>query len=146
MSNITPAKYRRRVIQPHSDEIRTEQQWKDECDINHILKRYQKTGLLNHINKAAPMYGDFTMCDDLRGALDKVNIASEIFESVPAHIRAQFENDPINYMEYMINPANRDSIEELGLPTAHLGPRPATQASPAPQGAATPANAPESLV
>ena len=35
----------------------TEQAHKDECDVNNIIKKYDKTGLINHVSKISAMYG-----------------------------------------------------------------------------------------
>lgn len=127
MSNITPTKYRRRVAKNCGDELLTEQSHKAECDINTILNRYLKTGLLDHSKKAAARYGDF--CGIGEGFAQTMNLvaqAQEIFESVPSYIRTRFDNNPAEYMEFMLNEANRAEIEALGLPTEHFPARPAT--------------------
>lgn len=127
MSNITPQKYRRRVQKNCGDELITEQSHKAECDINTILNRYLKTGLLDHSKKAAARYGDFCgMSDSFTSTMNMVAQAQEIFESVPSHIRTRFDNNPAEYMDFMLNEANRDAIEALGLPTEHFPARPAT--------------------
>lgn len=45
------------------DGTRTQQQFKDECDINEIMRRFGKTGQVPS-NVRAPMYGDFTEVGD----------------------------------------------------------------------------------
>ena len=38
----------------------TKQEFKEECDINNILKRYENDGLLPDMIKSDPQYGDFS--------------------------------------------------------------------------------------
>ena len=38
----------------------TKQSFADECDINNIMKRYIKDGVVNHLNTYQGNYGDFT--------------------------------------------------------------------------------------
>ena len=49
------------------DESMTQQHFRDECDINSIIRRYQKTGFLVDPltpGTAEPMYGDFAAEQD----------------------------------------------------------------------------------
>ena len=48
------------------------QSFKDACDINLIMKRHAKTGVLDHLNVNPGTYGDFANADDYLTALNKV--------------------------------------------------------------------------
>ena len=37
---------------------KTRQSFKDECDINRIVDTYARTGMVNHLPRVAPQYGD----------------------------------------------------------------------------------------
>lgn len=39
---------------------RTQQHFMDSCDINKILAKYRKTGVIEHVKRAKAMYGDFS--------------------------------------------------------------------------------------
>ena len=68
-------------------ESRTKQSFKDECDINNILSKYQKTGIVNHINQSEGQYGDFTSEQDYQKALNTVIQAQDMFSSrYPYHL------------------------------------------------------------
>lgn len=36
-----------------------QQHFKDECDVNNILRKYESTGLVTHVANGTPSYGDF---------------------------------------------------------------------------------------
>jgi len=91
-----------------------QQHFKDECDINNILRQFNITGLLPE-SPLSPRYGDFTGIGDYHTALNRVIAAQEEFEALPAQIRARFENDPAQLIEFLENSDNRPEAEELGL-------------------------------
>ena len=49
---------RKHAIKFDKSTAMTKQSFKDECDINKIMAKFQKTGALNHYAKHAPQYGD----------------------------------------------------------------------------------------
>ena len=107
---------RTRSVRNIGGESRTKQGHKEECDINLIMARYLRHGVLDHLAKYAPRYGDFVdMPQSLDEALNMVDQARELFMSVPASIREKFGNDPQRYLEFCLDPANAQEIEELGL-------------------------------
>jgi len=91
-----------------------QQHFKDECDINNILRQFNITGLLPE-SPISPQYGDFTGIGDYHTALNKVIAAQDEFDSLPAQIRARFDNDPASLIEFLNDEANRPEAEELGL-------------------------------
>lgn len=91
-----------------------QQQFKDECDINTILKRFNITGELPNA-PLSPKYGDFTGIGDYKSALDRVLAAEDEFMSLPASIRARFNNDPASLIDFLDNEENRSEAEKLGL-------------------------------
>lgn len=96
----------------------TIQSEKDNCDINQIIKRSEKSGILPvRSDYANAMFGDFTDIPDYQTALNAVNAANETFMSLPAEIREQFQNDPAKFVDYATNEANIDQLREWGLAT-----------------------------
>jgi len=93
---------------------RTKQAHKDECDINKIVSRFEKTGVLSHVAAEQAAYGDFSPID-YRDALDMVIKAEKAFADLPARVRARFNNDPGSFLEAAENPDMRDEFERLGL-------------------------------
>jgi phage internal scaffolding protein len=91
-----------------------QQHFKDECDINNILRQFNVTGMLPE-STLSPRYGDFTGIGDYHTALNRVMAVQDEFEALPAQIRARFENDPAQLIEFLENSENRSEAEKLGL-------------------------------
>lgn len=91
------------------------QAFKDECDINTIMRKYQKTGLFEHVQRVRGSYGDFTSVQDYQLSLNQVIEAQEAFDQLPAKIRARFANDPAHLMAFIADDANYDEAVKLGL-------------------------------
>ena len=91
-----------------------QQHFKDECDINNILRQFNITGMLPE-QAVSPRYGDFTGIGDYHTALNRVIAAEDEFMSLPATIRARFENDPAQLIDFLDKPENKDEAIKLGL-------------------------------
>ena len=96
------------------DESLAQQQFRDETDINEILRRFNITGQLPD-NVRVPHYGDFTGVSDYQSALNAVISANESFMALPAETRAIFNNNPQELLEFVSSESNRDRAIELGL-------------------------------
>lgn len=91
-----------------------QQNFKDETDINTIVKRFNLTGELPN-NLAVPQYGDFTEVTDYHSALNLVIKAEDAFMSMPAEVRARFNNDPGAFLDFVNDGNNREEAARLGL-------------------------------
>lgn len=94
---------------------RTLQSDADSADINNILKRYERTGLLPEMIKVDPRYGDFSEVPTYQEALEIVSRSHEQFTNLDAHIRARFSNDPAEFLAFATNPDNMKEMVKLGL-------------------------------
>jgi len=102
------------IIIPEGESM-TQQQFKDECDINNILKRYQTTGIMPNGTRE-PMFDDFTQMPDLQEAFAIIQLAEKDFvQNCPAVLRKRFGNDPLEFVNYLNNPENYDEAVKLGL-------------------------------
>lgn len=93
----------------------TKQSFKDSCDVNKILKRYERTGVLDFINDCKAQYLEVCNIGDFKESCDMVLKAENMFASLPSHIRKRFRNDPGDFLSFMSDPSNEDEIVELGL-------------------------------
>lgn len=99
----------------YSEQVsRTKQSFKDEVDINTIVKRFGITGQMP-VPSRLPTYDDFTGIEDYQSALNALLDAAAAFDDLSADIRRKFDNDPQQFLEYVNNPDNRESLYDLGL-------------------------------
>lgn len=138
-----------RVFAQCYDDRRTRSEFRDECDVNVIMKKYRATGLLPG-DPARMKYGEFSDVPDFMTAMNVVARANEAFAALPAHIRKRFGNDPAEFCNYVANPENIDEVRRLGLaevpkapveaplePKAPVPPEPAKAAPKPVEGAPT---------
>lgn len=104
---------------------RTKQCHKEECEIGNILRMYDKTGLIIHVNKLTAEYGDYTQINEYKVNLEMVIKARDSFETLPSHVRKKFGNDPGNFIEFASNPENHAEMVKLGLAKAPIVTAPA---------------------
>lgn len=95
---------------------RTQQQFKEECDVNNILRNYVNTGVLNHVSNVAPEFGDFSeVPSDYGEALALIEKSNEEFMKFPSEVRERFDNKPINMIRFLQDENNREEAVKLGL-------------------------------
>jgi len=94
---------------------RAKQSMKDECDINNILRQYQKTGVIEHIRENQGQYIDLPEVPDYQEAMNIVIAAGEAFDSLPGSVRQRFDNNAEAFLSFMDDEANLDESVELGL-------------------------------
>lgn len=93
---------------------KTQQQFKEETDINTIVDRFGLTGELP-TDVVVPQSGDFTNVVDYQTALNLVIAGRDAFAEMPADVRKRFGNDPALFMEFVHDPANLEEARKLGL-------------------------------
>lgn len=104
---------RRRVQIFFSQPSLTKQEFKDETDINNIVKRYRDTGELPPQRQGR--YEDVSQIPDYHQALEIVKTAQESFQLLPAKVRAEFNNDPGTMLQWLDKPENQSRAYEIGL-------------------------------
>lgn len=92
----------------------TKQSFKNECDINKIMEKFQKSGAISHYASHAPDYGECTQAN-LQDALNIVADANTMFEELPSSIRAKFHNDAGQFLDFVQDKKNLEEMRELGL-------------------------------
>jgi len=91
------------------------QSFKRECDINHIMAKYQKTGLADHVAIHQGDYGDLTDVPTYHDAMNKIISANESFSTLPSSIRKKFNNNPAEFLDFVSNSENREEMQNMGL-------------------------------
>lgn len=96
-------------------ETRTKQEFKEECDINVLMKRYQRTGLFPQHPGQQPRYVSNIGMPDYQQSLHIVMAAQEQFASLNSELRKRFDNDPAKFLAFVNDPENADELVKLGL-------------------------------
>ena len=92
---------------------RTKQSFKNECDVNNILKNYNKTGVMpENFNP-----GEYRDLDgtDYQEYMRTVASANSMFEELPSALRKRFKNDPAQLLSFVHDDKNVDEAHKLGL-------------------------------
>lgn len=148
-----------RVQTVNTEPSMTKQSFKDECDIHHIINRYDNTGLVEHLNKTPGTYGDVTQVPDYHTAMNIVSAVNSQFLELPAKVRAAFNNDPSEFLDAVNDPTQVERLAGLGITsvfdTPDSGPAPIPSGDseeggprapdPAPGGAGSEESTPEGV-
>lgn len=89
----------------------TQQQFAEEADVNTIVRRFGLMPIPGAMGVEG-VYGDFSGITDYDSAVDAIRKAEEGFMSLPAELRAKFQNDPGLLLEFM-RTAKEDDIDSL---------------------------------
>lgn len=97
------------------DRSQTKQSDLKDCDINAIMKRYERTGLLPDLIAKNGTYGDFSDAPTLQEAFAITRHAEEQWANIDATVRNRFDNDPVKFAAFATDPNNVDEMEKMGL-------------------------------
>lgn len=103
----------------------TEQSHQNSCDINLILAQFMETGIMPNMKNNNPQYADVSGIDfqDIQNQLAN---AKTLFEELPDHVKAQFDNEPFKFLAFAENPENNQALVDMGLASApkkeHIAP------------------------
>lgn len=111
---------RKSGIDCSQDEVITEQSHKESCDIHTIMRKYERTGMLEHTNAYQGRYMDMPSGLDFQTAQNIIAEAKSVFETVPSKIRADFDHDPAKFLDFMQDPANKEQIASYGFDASYL--------------------------
>lgn len=95
----------------------TQQQFKDECEIESLLKAHnlgQVMGILNN-HERQPLYGDVSDIPDFHDAQNHVARAREYFNGLPSDVRAQFDNSLAKFLSTLNDPRAREALTDMGV-------------------------------
>ncbi len=118
-SSGNPAKPTR-CFAPITGHSLTKQSFQNDCNINNIMKKFEKTGQINHFNDHQGGYGEYIGYEDYHISLNKILEANSAFAALPSEIRTKFHNDPAIFLEYTQDPENLPELRKMGL--AHPAP------------------------
>ena len=86
------------------------QSYKDQCNINSILAKAKRTGVISHVTKNADFYADMTDFD-YEAAMDQIAETNSAFYELDAETRREFENNPALFRK-IVSKMTPDEIKE----------------------------------
>jgi len=94
----------------------TQQQFKEDSDINTIVARARRTGILGDPNAPRkPMFGDYSNSASFLEMRNYIATANQRFEALPAKLRRRSGNDPLQVVRFVEDPENKEEAIALGL-------------------------------
>jgi len=97
------------------DNTLTQQQFKEESDINEIVRKFGLTGEVPAGFKM-PTSQDFTNAvTDYHTAANLILAADDEFMTIPPELRARFDNEPQRLIDFIADVNNREEAINLGL-------------------------------
>ena len=95
----------KRVYTKVDKKSKTDQQYKDDTDVNRIMSRFKTTGQIAHLAKNEGKFADVSNIQSLHQSLVTVREAEYAFAQLPAKVRKFFDNDMRNAEKYLADPA-----------------------------------------
>jgi len=93
---------------------KAKQSFKEECDINSIIKKFGVSAKLP-MNLRPVVTQDFVETFDFLSAQNAVLAARKSFESLPAKVRMRFNNDAASFVNFCSDSKNIEELRALGL-------------------------------
>lgn len=102
---------------------KVQEQFADACQTDTIIRKYNMMGVNPFIAAGSSQYLDTTDIPSFVAAQNAQVKVKEYFEGLPSDIRLEFNNDPAQFAEVVLDPQNADYLREIGV----LAPLPANQ-------------------
>lgn len=100
---------------------KVQEQFADACQTDTIIRKYNMMGVNPFIASGGSQYLDTTEIPSFVAAQNSQVKVREYFEGLPSDIRLEFNNDPAQFAEAVLDPQNADYLREIGV----LAPLPA---------------------
>lgn len=110
---------------------KVQEQFADACQTDTIIRKYNMMGINPFIASGNSQYLDTTQIPSFVCAQNAQVKVKEYFEGLPSDIRLEFNNDPAQFAEAVLDPQNADYLREIGvlkpLPAESVGSGPTDQ-------------------
>lgn len=110
------------------DKSLAQQQFLEESDINFIAERFKLTGDIPQMPNGFQWGAEIDNVFDYQTAMNAVVAGDRAFMQLPAKLRARFQNDPQQLMEFLLDKDNDEEARKLGLKVTTI-----TQEAPEPK-------------
>lgn len=96
------------------DAVGAKQEFKDECDINFIMKKAQNYGVFTHENRKVPNWG-LAPNQTFHDVMVSLAKAKEYFEELPSYLRNEFGNNVETFVDATLNTEQINRLRQLGF-------------------------------
>lgn len=103
-----------RVVSDVGGESMTQQQFAQECDINYIVKRAQRTGTIPVIPMQEMVFGTLDE-ETFKQRMDKMSEIKSYFECLPSDIRLHYQNSVNEFIAAMNTDEGLEEGRKLGI-------------------------------
>lgn len=100
-----------RYVTECGEETKTQQHFKDQCDINRIVGN--PNAVLN--TSQQERFGDFSDMLDLAGSMQKAIDARNLFDSLPVELRKRCGQSVEGLFEFIADEKNKDELYKYGI-------------------------------
>lgn len=104
----------------------TSQEFVAESDINNIIDKYNKTGIMDNSRASEEYYQDVSEYPSYQDALQTTINAKTSFDGLDPHLRNRFGNNPQALLSFLQDKENKKEAQKLGLlkPDKPIPPKP----------------------
>lgn len=95
------------------EKLLVEQHHKKEVEINNIVKTHGVSRLAM-TREALDLTFDDVTTNDFQEAMNLIKQGNDLFQQLTSEERAEFNNSPERYLDYVHNPANKEALIERG--------------------------------
>ena len=124
-----------KVFTENNEPSKTDLSYAEDADINNIIYKYTKTGIIDNVAKVRGVFADVSDIPGLLEGAERIQEARDMFMLLPAQVRSEFKNDVVQFYNTLVDPNKVDYLVELGLLKKKKG---AAQPEPAPTPPAEP--------
>ncbi len=95
----------------------TKQSFKNETNINNIMKKYVKTGMLapESLANRQAVFADVSEIGDFQQCQQRVMDAEAAFKTLSSEIRTRFNNNPAELLDFCADNNNTEEAIDLGI-------------------------------
>lgn len=91
------------------------QSFKDEVDVNNVVARFERTGVLPEPRGGEPLYLDVAEFPSYQEAMARVREVESFFAGLPAETREAFDNDAVAFADWAMDEKNLEAAKQLGV-------------------------------
>lgn len=93
----------------------TKQEFREECDITAILRRFGQDGIVPISAGQQGIFMDLASLPQFHDAMNLCAAANEAFDALPANVRSRFDNEPGKLVSFISDVSNKEEAVKLGL-------------------------------